>query len=154
MIDINKRVIEVLEQTHLMSLGICDNEEPWVADVIFIHDGDMNLYWMSDPEARHSVAISKKSKVAGSITQSTKKGEFNFGIQFEGNVSKLEGIQFKLLVQHLAKRGYAKPDISQATRLLDGDCWYKIVPTKIYLIDERNFGYDRQTVFITEDSVL
>ena len=144
MIDIKKRIFEVLKQTHLMSLGVSDKNGPWIADVIFIYDNEFNLYWMSDPEARHSEAILENNKVAGSITNSTKSRETNFGIQFEGIAEKLEGIQFKLLVKHLAKRGYPKPELSQASKVLDGDLWYKLKPTMIGLIDEKNFGYDRQ----------
>ena len=33
----------------------------WVADVIFIHDDDLNVYWMSHPECRHSKAILETS---------------------------------------------------------------------------------------------
>lgn len=59
MINIRNRVLEVLEQTYLMSLGIQDDGGVWVSDVIFIYDENLNIYWMSDPEARHSRAIIK-----------------------------------------------------------------------------------------------
>jgi uncharacterized protein YhbP (UPF0306 family) len=129
-----------------MSLATHDDTGSWVADVIFIYDEDfINIYWMSDPQTRHSKAILKNNKVAGSITYSTKSKESNFGIQFEGIAEQLEGIQFELLVKHLAKRGYPMPELSQAEKILDGDCWYKLTPSKIFLIDEDNFGYDRQS---------
>ena len=148
MIDVRGRIKEVLGQTHLMSLAVCDENGPWVADVVFIYDDDLNIYWMSDKNARHSQAIKKDNKVAGSITYSTKSKVPNFGIQFEGAAEQLEGIQFMLLIKHLAKRSYPAPDISQATKLMDGDVWYKLTPKKIGLIDEENFGYDRQNIEI------
>ena len=144
MIDIRERIIEVLSQTHLMSLAISDVNGPWVADVIFIYDEDLNIYWMSDPETRHSQAILGNNRVAGSITYSTKSKEHNFGIQFEGVAEQLEGVQFNLLIKHLAKRNYPKPELAQALKILDGDLWYKLTPTKIGLVDEKNFGGDRQ----------
>jgi uncharacterized protein YhbP (UPF0306 family) len=100
---------------------------------------------MSDPDTRHSKAILKNKKVAGSITQSTKSKEPNFGIQLEGKAEQLEGIQFELLVKHLVKRNHPKPELSQAKKILDGDRWYKLIPSKIFLIDEEHFGYDRQS---------
>lgn len=148
MIDIRKRIIEVLSQTHLMSLAVSDVNGPWVADVIFIYDDDLNIYWMSDSETRHSKAILENNKVAGSITCSTKSKELNLGIQFEGVAEQLEGVQFNLLVKHLAKRNYPKPELSQALKILDGDLWYKLTPTKIGLVDEENFGGDRQELGI------
>lgn len=144
MIDIKKRVLEVLDKTHLMSLATMDDAGVWVADVIFIYDKDLNIYWLSAPEARHSQAVLKNNKVAGTITYSTKKNEPNFGIQLEGRVERLEGIQFILVAKHWAKRGHPAPDISKVATLLDGDCWYKMTPTKIELVDEENFGFERQ----------
>ncbi len=129
-----------------MSLATVDDAGVWVADVIFIFDENWNIYWLSAPDTRHSQAILKNNKVAGTITLSTKKNEPNFGIQFEGKAERLEGIQFSLLVKHWAKRGHPAPEMSQALKLLDGDCWYKLLPTNIGLIDEENFGFDRQVV--------
>lgn len=148
MIDIKKRIREVLNKTHLMSLATHDDVGPWVADVIFIYDEDMNIYWMSDPETRHSKAILKNNTAAGAITYSTKSKESNLGIQFEGIAKQLQGVQFELLIKHLAKRGYPKPELSQARKILDGDLWYQITPSKIFLIDEENFGYDRKSLEI------
>lgn len=144
MTDIRQRILEVLQKTHLMSLATVDDCGPWIADVIFIYDDNLNIYWMSDPQARHSEAVRINEKVAGSITYSTRNKEQNFGIQFEGTARQLEGVQFPLLVKHLAKRNYPKPKISEAEKLLDGDKWYQLTPTMIGLIDEENFGYDRQ----------
>lgn len=146
MVDIKKRIFEVLGKAHLMSLATHDDVGPWVADVIFIYDEDMNIYWMSDPETRHSKAVLKNNKSAGSITCSTKSKELNFGIQVEGITAQLQGVQFELLTKHLAKRGYSKPKLSQAKKILDGDLWYKLTPSKILLIDEENFGYTRKSL--------
>ena len=144
MINIKSRIFEVLDKSYLMSLATQDDNGPWVADLIFIHDEKPNIYWMSDSEARHSKAILKKNNVAGSITLSTKSKDKNLGIQFEGFAEQLKGVQFELLVKHLAKSGYPIPKLSQAKKILDGDCWYKLTPSRIFLIDEENFEYERR----------
>lgn len=149
MTDVRQRMKEVLEKTHLMSLAINDEKGPWVTDLVFIYDNNMNIYWMSDPETRHSKAILKNNKVAGSITYSTKSKEPNFGIQFEGVAEQLKGVQYRLLIKHLAKRSYPKPELSDAAKILGGDLWYKLTPTKICLIDEKNFGRDRQDLYLS-----
>ena len=125
-----------------MSLGTMDDGGVWVADVIYIYDGDLNIYWMSDPECRHSKAISENNKVAGTITISTKSKELNLGIQIEGNAEKIEGKRFDLVIKHLAKRGYKIP--KNPIDILEGDSWYKLVPTKIERTDEEHFGFDKQ----------
>ncbi|HMP67346.1 MAG TPA: pyridoxamine 5'-phosphate oxidase family protein [Candidatus Paceibacterota bacterium] len=146
MIDSRKKVLSILDKTHLMSLATNDENGLWVADVIFLYDENLNIYWMSDPNARHSKAITKNNKVAGTITSSTKSKEPNLGIQFTGSAEQLDGIQFELLIKHLAKRNYPRPKLSDAKKILNGDLWYKLTPTKIELIDEENFGYDRQSI--------
>lgn len=129
-----------------MSLGVADGEGPWVADVIFIHDSDLNIYWISDADTRHSRAIERTGHISGSITQSVGPGTLDLGIQFEGTAERMEGVQFSLLVRHLRKRGHKKPKLEEAAKILDGDLWYHCKPTKLYLIDEEHFGYDRQEV--------
>ena len=57
---------------------------------------------------------------------------------------ELPGVQFKLLIKHLKKRSCPNPKLSEAKKMLDGDCWYKLRLDKIGLIDEENFDYDRQ----------
>lgn len=65
--DIKELVKEVLKKGYLMSLATLDDGGVWISDVIYIYDNDLSIYWMSDPEVRHSKAISKKNKVAGTI---------------------------------------------------------------------------------------
>ena len=139
--DIRNKVIEILKTGHLMSLGTIDGGGVWVADVIYIHDDDLNIYWMSDPECRHSKAISENSKVAGTITTSNKSKEPNLGIQIGGMAEKIDGKRFDLVIKHLAKRGYKIP--KNPIDILEGDSWYKLIPTKIELTDEEHFGFDK-----------
>jgi len=148
MINIKDRVFEVLRSTHLMSLATQDEIGIWVADVVFIYDDELNMYWLSAPDTRHSKAILRNKKVAGTITFSTKSKEQNFGIQFDGSAEGLEGARFDLIIKHWTKRSHKIPDISHALKVLDGDCWYRLKPSSIFLIDEQNFGYDRQELKI------
>ena len=146
MTDIKPKIREVLEKGHLMSLATVDDGGVWVADVVYVYDDEFNIYWMSDPDVRHSKAILKNPQTAGSITISNKTKEKNLGIQFSGKAERLEGIQFQLLIKHLAKRGYPAPDLSQAAKLLDGDMWYKLTPARIDLTDEEQFGFDKRNM--------
>lgn len=146
--DLRARVIEVLESSHLMSLATQDKGGLWVADVIFIYDDNLSLYWMSDPDCRHSQAILKKDGVAGSITTSNKSKEPNLGIQFEGKAEKIEGARYDLVLKHFSKRGHPIPP--EDKDVLQGDSWYVLKPAKIRLIDEENFGYDTQEVLLKD----
>ncbi|TSC82553.1 MAG: hypothetical protein G01um101420_220 [Parcubacteria group bacterium Gr01-1014_20] len=132
---------EVLEKGYLMSLAVQDDGGVWVSDVIYIHDEDLNIYWMSDPDVRHSKAIGRTSPVAASITISD-RGENNLGLQFEGVAEKIAGARHDLATKHYLKRN--KPIPNESDDVLEGDSWYVIHPRKIELINEKLFGFKKQ----------
>src|SRR3989344_360336 len=138
---IRELIKEVLEKGYLMSLGTVDDGGVWVADVIYVHDAELNIYWMSDSEVRHSQAILKNKQVAGTITISG-PGEDNLGIQFAGVAEKIDGPRWDLAKKHFAKRN--KPEPAEADDVLQGDSWYIFKPTKIELTHEKLFGFDKQ----------
>lgn len=124
-----------------MSLATQDDSGLWVADVVYIYDEDLNIYWMSDPEVRHSEAILKNSQVAGSITITNHGEKPELGIQFSGTAEKIDGAQFNLAKKHFLKRGKREP--LESEDVLEGDSWYLLKPKKIDLIDTGNFGWEK-----------
>lgn len=136
--DIKELIKEVLDNGYLMSLGTLDSGGVWVCDVIYIYDNDLNIYWMSDPEARHSKALIK-NKVAGTITVSG-QGENNLGIQFEGIANKIKGDRYDLVKKHFLKRKKKIPNED----VLQGDSWYVLKTKKIELINEKYFGFEKK----------
>ena len=142
--DIKSKILEVLQKGHLMSLATQDDGGLWVADVVFVYDEDLNIYWMSDPDVRHSKAVVKNGQAAGSITISNKSKEKNLGIQFSGKAEKIEGPRYDLAKKHLAKRSYPEP--KETDDVLQGDSWYVLHPNKIDLIDEENYGWDKKSL--------
>ncbi len=141
--NIKNLIKDVLEKGYLMSLAIVDEGGIWVADVIYIYDDILNIYWMSDSAVRHSQAIIKNNRVAGTITVSN-KGEHNVGIQFEGVAEKIDGARYDLALKHYAKRGKSVP--KETEDILQGDSWYILKPKRIELICEKLFGFDKQKI--------
>ena len=140
--DIRRRINEVLDQGYLMSFAVSDDGGVWASDVIYVHDDDLRIYWMSDPDVRHSKAIHANGNVAGTITVSG-QGEDNLGIQFAGVAEKLDGPRHDLAVKHFMKRN--KPAPNETDDVLQGDSWYVLRPTRIDLIHERLFGFEKRT---------
>lgn len=139
--DIKSLIKEVLERGYLMSLATVDEGGVWVSDVIYVFDDNLNIYWMSKLHRRHSIAIVKSPKVAGTITVSD-QGEDNLGIQFGGSAQKINGERYDLALKHYAKR--KKPQPKETDNVLDGGSWYVLKPKTIELIHEKFFGFDKK----------
>jgi uncharacterized protein YhbP (UPF0306 family) len=142
--DLNKLAAEILKKGHLMSLGTTDEWGVWVSDVIYIFDEQMNVYWLSDPEVRHSQAVLKDPQVAATITISNNKGEDNVGLQISGRAEKLNGNDMELAKKHAAKRDKAAP--TKEGELEHGDSWYKLTPERIDIIYEPLWGFEKKTI--------
>ena len=142
--DLRELAKSILDQGYLMSLGTADDGGVWVSDVIYIHDDEFTLYWLSDAEARHSKAVEKNPKVAATITVSNNAGEENVGLQIEGVVQKLEGNNLGLATKHCLKRKKAPP--TKDGEVEEGDSWYRLRSTKIEIIYEPEFGFDKKAL--------
>lgn len=141
--DIKKLVLEVLEGGFLMSLGTQDRGGVWVADVTYLHDEDLNIYWMSHPDTRHSQAILSDPQVAGTITVSNDPGVQNLGIQFSGQARKIDEERYDLALKHAEKKKAKKMPLDEK-EYLKGRSWYVVKPTLIELIHEPHFGFKKQ----------
>ena len=140
--DLRELVQTILAQGYLMSLGTIDDGGVWVSDVIYIHDDALNIFWLSDPDVRHSIAIRQNPKVSATITVSNNAGEPNVGLQVEGIAEKLEGNNLALAAKHRLKRKKNLP--AQDGEVEGGDSGYRLRPTKIEIIHEPRFGFDKQ----------
>jgi len=141
MADIKKLIQEVLDKGYLMSLATSDEGGVWVADVIYIYDEDFSIYWMSYPNVRHSQAILKNRKVAGTITASEQSGE-ELGIQFDGIAERIDDPRFDLALKFYSKRKKLAP--KETDDILEGHSWYCLKPKRIELIHGKLFGFEKQ----------
>lgn len=139
--NIRQLVEEILSEGYLMTIATHDTNGIWACDVIYVYDENLNLYWMSAPQTRHSHAISAMPEIAGTITVSH-KGQDNKGVQFQGKAEKIEGPRWDLAKKHFSKRG--KPEPSEVEDVLDGDFWYVLKPHFFDVIHEAHFGFSKK----------
>jgi uncharacterized protein YhbP (UPF0306 family) len=136
-------VKEILEEGHLMSLATVDDEGPWVSDVVYVNDDDLNIYWASYEDARHSQAISRNNKVAASITISLGVGDHNKGLQIQGIARSINTEIKEIADKHRKKRG--QKALPQSDSLLDRfESWYELKPGYIDIIHEAYFGQHKK----------
>lgn len=133
----------ILDKGYLMSLATQDKSGLWVADVIYVHDLAMNIYWLSRVDTRHSLALLKNPSIAATITVNNSPLEDEMGIQIMGTAEKVEGEMFEVALKHRKKRKKPAPKAHEG--FLDaGESWYKLTPKKIDVIHVPYFGWKKE----------
>lgn len=131
--NVEQAIRDYLPNVIHMSLATCRDNKPWVCEVHFVYDDDLNLYWRSLPDRRHSQEIAANPNVAGNIVEQHGQGEKPRGLYFEGTAEQLSGLtenslEYKLFVDRFG----LGPEI------LDGPhMFYKAVVSDWYVFDAR-----------------
>ena len=84
---VEKRIRALLQGATMMQLATVHGAQPWCCTVYFVADDDLNLYWISTPERRHSREIEMHAKVAAAIPIKYVPGKDVVGIQAEGDAT-------------------------------------------------------------------
>ena len=83
--NIEPTIRDLITRTIHMSLATVRDNKPWVCEVHFIYDDDLNIYFMSKVSRRHSQEIADNPYVSGTIVRQHDKGEFCSGaLYYEG----------------------------------------------------------------------
>jgi len=89
-VDVEQIVRTYLKDVIVLSLATSRGNQPWVCEVIFAYDDELNLYFRSLTRRRHSQEIAANPNVAGIIARPFRYGEYPHGVYFEGTAKLLE----------------------------------------------------------------
>lgn len=134
-------IVEYLQEQKLMQLATVDNGNPWVCTVWFSFDDELNLYFFSAINRRHSLEINKDQRVAGAIAKPHTPTDIPRGVQFEGRAAKLADKN----AEQAARATYEGRifNAEKIDQLMAHQQWphafYKITPAKFVLFDAKNF---------------
>lgn len=131
--DIEKVIRDYLPQIVHMSLATSKDNKPWVCEVHFAYDDDLNLYFRSLTSRRHSQEIATNPNVAGNIVRQHSLGEYPMGVYFEGTAEMLgagdaQDKAFKVIEARLK----AGDGILAEAQNPDGHQFYKITVANWY----------------------
>ena len=131
--DIEKIVREYIDKSLHLSLGTCINDKPWVCEVHFVYDGQLNLYFRSLQSRRHSQEIAINSAVAGNIVKQHAPDEYPHAVYFEGTADIVteESERQEIFPLFQARLGASKGILEEA-RKEDGHQFYKITVAAWY----------------------
>jgi uncharacterized protein YhbP (UPF0306 family) len=136
--DIEKTIREYLPNVLHMSLATCANNKPWVCEVHFVYDDDLNIYWRSKPSRRHSQEIAQNQQVAGNIVEQHGPADKPRGAYFEGMAAALEDTaEIERAFLLFAERMNLGPEALADTKTADGHKIYKVAVSDWNLFDSR-----------------
>jgi uncharacterized protein YhbP (UPF0306 family) len=121
-----------------MSLATSRDNKPWVCEVHFVYDKDLNLYFRSKKGRRHSQEIAENPNVAGNIVEQHSLEQKPRGVYFEGAAD----IVVNFDDNHPAYKAFQEimnlgPEIIEESKSEDGHKVYKISVSDFYLFDAR-----------------
>jgi uncharacterized protein YhbP (UPF0306 family) len=124
---------ENIDKSLHMSLATVSGNKPWVCEVHFVYDDDLNLYWRSMASRRHSQEIAANPNVSGNIVRQHGPGEMPLGIYFEGQAELITDVeeQKRIFPLFIERQGVKETALEDAKRP-DGTKFYKITVQNCY----------------------
>jgi uncharacterized protein YhbP (UPF0306 family) len=136
--DVEKTIRDYLQGIIHMSLATAADNKPWVCEVHFVYDNELNLYFRSKKSRRHSQEIAANPSVAGNIVEQHGPGQKPRGVYFEGTAAIVEGFDrnHEAYPAFLERLGVGRDFVEEAKNE-EGHKVYKITVSDLYLFDSR-----------------
>lgn len=137
--NVEQVIRDYVAQVLHLSLATCSNNRPWVCEVHFSYDKELNLYFRSGPNRRHSQEIAGNPNVAGNIVVQHSLTEAPRGVYFEGKAERLVDVDelHPAYVTNHERLGNG-PAILDDAKKEDGSHFYQITVSDFYLFDARD----------------
>ncbi|HUD05398.1 MAG TPA: pyridoxamine 5'-phosphate oxidase family protein [Candidatus Saccharimonadales bacterium] len=132
--NVEKVIRDYLPNVIHLSLATTKDNKPWVCEVHFAYDENLNLYYRSLTSRRHSREIAENPNVSGNIVKQHKLGEAGVGVYFEGVAELLKsGEAQQIAFECIKERLKADDEILEEAKLPDGHQFYKISVNTYYV---------------------
>ncbi len=168
---LKETVLQYLQGHYTMTIATAKDGIPWAAAVFYASDG-FTLYFLSDPESRHSKDIAENPVVAVTVNEDYHDWRKIKGIQLEGKAVLVatEDEVAKAVATYVKKYSFTAPYLKLISspfprvvgyldKLLSKlpfvpglpttftVSFYKMTPTKVRFIDnEKSFGHHEEFI--------
>lgn len=140
------RLQAFLQSHHVMTLATVGTDGPWAAAVFYAIEttpAGRALLFLSSPRSRHAEHLARDARVAVTIQRDYDDWPEITGVQAEGTVERIAGAAADAARARYAERfplvARAPARIAEALARVH---WYRFVPLRLYLIDNRlGFGH-------------
>jgi uncharacterized protein YhbP (UPF0306 family) len=137
--DIKELAKDHIKNSYVMQLATSRDNKPWICNVHFLADDDLNMYWMSVPNCRHSEDLAANPLAAVAIAVHTEMPLI--GVQIEGKVEQLEFADHEPLLHRYAARHNRADFVENALSGKAPFRLYRLTPTLISIFDLKNFPH-------------
>lgn len=116
-------ILDYLGEAKMMQLATVHDGKPWVCNVWFVSDKNMNTYWISSSNRRHSKEIATNPYVAASIC-----------IPREPSEGKKGALQIEGLAREVTKPS----EVAKALKLYITQGFFSLSQVKRFMADAHN----------------
>ncbi len=108
--ELKETVLQYLAEHYTMTLATAQGGTPWAASVFYANDG-FTLYFLSDPESRHSLDIAGNPAVGVTVNEDYHDWRKIKGIQMEGKAELVtdEADMSRAVATYAAKYPFTVP---------------------------------------------
>lgn len=132
--NIEQAIRDYLPDILHLSLAASKDNRPWVCEVHFAYDENLNFYFRSLPTCRHCQEIATNPYVAGSIVRQHSLTDAPVGIYFEGKARMLPaGKEQQEAYECIKERLRPPADIMKQAQDPSGCQFYKITVDTFYI---------------------
>jgi uncharacterized protein len=134
--------LDYLRQHHVMTVATDGPHGLWAAAVFYAND-DFDLIFLSAAHTRHAQNMAAQPRVAATIQEDYDEWQAIKGIQLEGRVQLLAGVERERAVAVYRQRHSFLAAVPEPIlRALGRVNWYRLSPDRLYFVDNtRGFGH-------------
>lgn len=135
-----------LPKFNIMQLATSADNQPWVCTVHYYTDENLNFYWISDENRRHSKEIHSNPQVTSYVLvhEDSSSEQYVIGMSIIGRAEAVQDPDQQIVDGYLKKLNKTR-FVDNALSSEHPDKFYKLTPSKIILFDTKNLsGNPRQ----------
>lgn len=137
-------VKEYLPTKNIMQLATCADNKPWVCNLHYFSDDELNIYWFSEPERRHSLELKENPNVSAvvKVHENTPEEDYVIGITVEGTAEEVTEFDNEVLEGFRIKHNKSDNLIEEVKSGKKSSKLYKLTPKNFVLFSNKDFPGD------------
>lgn len=141
---LEKHIRETLKDGLILTLSTVSADQPWAATLYYVADDNMNIYWLSKINTRHSQELAANPKTTAAIPLDADPSMPNVGLQVQGIAGYLgDPAEIESAIRLYANKfGNSEEFVQSILSGQDEHKIYKLQPKYIVLLDEKTYPHN------------